>query len=96
MVSEEKDITVNGFDAHILEVYILVFSKSRVVFVVPTSRFLFTVLSKAFLESLGSCTDYNLLGMNTSTFGRKACLGSPQRSLLFGAMAPQTAGDELG
>lgn len=39
--------------------------------IVPISRFFFTVLSKAFIESFGSCTDYILLGTNTSTFGGK-------------------------
>lgn len=57
------------------------------VFVVePISRFLFTVLSnksKVFIDSFGSCTEYNLLEINTSTFGRKTLFGFSPRSFVF-------------
>lgn len=51
--------------------------------IVPISRFFFTILSKAFIESFGSCTDYILLGTNTSTFGGKKNFGFSPRSFVF-------------
>lgn len=35
------------------------------------------------MESFGSCTEYNLLGINTSTFGRKTHFGFSPRSFVF-------------
>lgn len=35
------------------------------------------------MESFGSCTEHNLLGINTSTFGRKTHFGFSPRSFVF-------------
>lgn len=57
----------------------------QVFVVVPVSRVLFVVLfnTEAFIESFESCTEYNLLGINTSTFGRRKYFGFSPRSFVF-------------